>query len=102
VKELKKPVEDLKIEIATMKKSEIEAALEMKNLGKRSGATDASINNRTQEIEERISNVDDIKEDIGTIGQRKYKVQKVLNGKHSGNSGHNEKTKPRNNRKRRE
>jgi predicted nucleic acid-binding Zn-ribbon protein len=55
VKELNKAVQDLKMEVETIKKSQMEATLEMENLGKRSGATDASINNRIQEIEERIT-----------------------------------------------
>jgi len=44
------------MEIET-KKTQMEATLEMDNdgVGKRSGATDASITNRIQEIEERIS-----------------------------------------------
>jgi hypothetical protein len=46
-------VQDLKVEVETIKKTQIEATLEMENLGKRSGATDASINNRIQEIEEK-------------------------------------------------
>jgi hypothetical protein len=44
-------VQDLKMEIKIIKKSQIEETLEMKNLGKRSGVTDASITNRIQEIE---------------------------------------------------
>ena len=39
-------------------KSQMEATLEMENLGKRSGVRDASITNRVQEREERISGVD--------------------------------------------
>jgi hypothetical protein len=35
-------------------------------------------------------------------GQRKYKMQKAPNPKHPGNPGHNEKTKPRDNRNRRD
>jgi hypothetical protein len=44
----------------------MEANLEMKNLGKRSGITDISITNRIQEIEERISGVKDTVEEINT------------------------------------
>ena len=44
----------------------MEGILEMENLGKRSGVTDASINNRVQEIEERISGIEDTLEDIDT------------------------------------
>ena len=50
MKELNKEIQDLKMEVKTMK-TQMEATLEMGNLGKRSGATDASINNRIQEIE---------------------------------------------------
>jgi len=42
----------------------MEATLEMENLGKRSGATVASINNRVQKIEGRISGIEDTLEDI--------------------------------------
>jgi hypothetical protein len=49
--ELNKTIQDLKIEVETIKKSQ----REMENLGKKSGAIDASISNRIQEIEERIS-----------------------------------------------
>ena len=54
-----------------MKKIQKEAALEMDNLGKRSGVTDASITNRIQEVEERISGIEYT---IENIDQRKYKV----------------------------
>jgi hypothetical protein len=56
VKELNKIFQDLKLEIETIKnKSQRETTLEIKNLGKRSVDTDASITNRIQKIEERIS-----------------------------------------------
>jgi hypothetical protein len=40
--------------------------LEIQNLGKKSGAIDASITNRIQEIEERISGAEDTRENIDT------------------------------------
>jgi hypothetical protein len=43
------------MQIETGKKSQKETTLEKENLGKRSGVIDASITNRIQEIEERIS-----------------------------------------------
>jgi prefoldin subunit 5 len=55
VKELNKTIQDLKMEMETIKKSQREITLEIENLGKRSGIIDASITNRIQEIEERIS-----------------------------------------------
>jgi hypothetical protein len=54
------------METETIIKSPLEASLEMESLGKRSGATDASIINRIQEIEERISGVEETIEDIDT------------------------------------
>ena len=54
-KEMNKAIQDLKMEIETIKKSQRETTLELENLRKRSGVIDASITNRIQEIEERIS-----------------------------------------------
>jgi hypothetical protein len=48
-------MQDLKMEPETIKKSQRKTTLEMENLGKRSGVIDASITNRIQEIEERLS-----------------------------------------------
>jgi hypothetical protein len=59
VKELNKTTQDLKMEAETIKKSQKETTLERENLGKKSGAIDASITNRIQEIEERISGAED-------------------------------------------
>ena len=50
--ELKKNIKDVKIDT---EKSQRETSLEIENLGKISGVTDASITNRIQEIVERIS-----------------------------------------------
>ena len=47
------------MEIKTIKKSQRETTLEIENLGKRSGVIDASITNRIQEIEERMSGAED-------------------------------------------
>jgi prefoldin subunit 5 len=55
VKELNKTIQDLKMEVETIKKSQRETTLQIENLGKRSGTIDASITSRIQEIEERIS-----------------------------------------------
>jgi hypothetical protein len=60
VKELNKTIQDLKLEIETIKKSQRETTLEKKKkkktkLGRRSGVIDSTITNGIQEIEERIS-----------------------------------------------
>ena len=52
------------MEIETVKKSQRETTLEMENLGKISGVIDASITNRIQVIEERISGAEDTSENI--------------------------------------
>ena len=88
------------METETIKKSQRETILELENLGKRSGVIDTSITNRIQEIEERISGAEDTIENIGTTV--KENIKSKPNPKHPGNPGHNEKTKPQNNRYRRE
>jgi predicted nucleic acid-binding Zn-ribbon protein len=98
VKGLNKTVQDLNMEIETIKNSQRETTLELENLGKRSGVIDASITNRIKEIEERISGAEDTIENIIIIVKRKYKMQKALNPKYPGNPGHNEKPKPKDNR----
>jgi hypothetical protein len=45
-KELNEIIQDLKLDIETIKKSQRETTLEIENLGKKSGAIDASITNR--------------------------------------------------------
>jgi prefoldin subunit 5 len=52
---MNKTIQDLRMEIKTIKKSQKETTLELENLGKISGVIDASITNRIQEREERIS-----------------------------------------------
>jgi predicted nucleic acid-binding Zn-ribbon protein len=66
VMELNKTIQDLKREVDTIKKSQSEAILEIETLGKKSGTIDVSISNRIQEMEERISGVEDSIENIGT------------------------------------
>jgi chromosome segregation ATPase len=94
VKELNKSIQDLKMEVETIKKSQRETTLEIENLGK-SGAINVSITNRIQEIEERISGAEDTIENIDTIIKEN---EKDLNPKHPGNPGHNGKTKLKDNR----
>jgi uncharacterized coiled-coil protein SlyX len=48
----------------TIKKTQTEGILEMENLGKRTGAADANITNRMQEMEERVSGVKDRIEEV--------------------------------------
>ena len=63
---MNKTIQDLKIYRETIKKSQRETILELENLGKRSGVINASITNRIQEIQERISGAEDTIENIDT------------------------------------
>ena len=58
--------------------------MDIENLGKKSGVMDASIKNRIQEIEERISGAEDIIEIIDTTVKEnaKCKMQKAPSQKH--------------------
>jgi chromosome segregation ATPase len=98
VMETNKTILDLKREVDTIKKIQSEATLQIQNLGKKSGTIDTSISNRVQEMEERISGAEDSIEKISTTITDNTKRKKDPNSKHPGNPGHNEKTKPTDNR----
>ena len=66
------------MELETTEKPQRETTLELENLGKRSGVMDASITNRIQEIEERISGAEDTIENIDTIVKENGKSKKLL------------------------
>ena len=78
MKELNKTIQDLKVEVETIKKSQRETTLDIENLGKKSGVMDASINNRIQETEERISDAEDAIESIDTTVKGNAKRKKLL------------------------
>ena len=78
VMELNKTIQDLKMEVETIKKSQKETILQIENLGKSPGAIDASISNRMQEIEERISGADDTIENIDTAVKENAECKKLL------------------------
>jgi hypothetical protein len=50
-------VQDIKIEVKTIKNSLMEANVEMENLRNRSGSTEGNISNRIQKIKEIISGI---------------------------------------------
>ena len=51
-----------------------------------------------QEIEEKLSEAEDTIENIDTTVKENAKSKKLLTKKNPGNPGHNEKTKPKDNR----
>jgi hypothetical protein len=72
---MNKTIQDLKVEIETIKKSQRETTLELENLGKRYGVIDQQQN---QEIEERISEAEDTLENIDTTVKENAKCKKFL------------------------
>ena len=77
MKELNNTIQDLKTEVETIKKTQSDASLEIENLGKNSGVIDACINNRIQEIEERISDDEDTIENIDSTVKENAKCKKI-------------------------
>jgi hypothetical protein len=63
------------VEIETIKKSQKETTLEIENLEERSGVIDASLTNRIQEMEERISGAEDTIENIDTTAKENAKCK---------------------------
>jgi uncharacterized coiled-coil protein SlyX len=78
VKKRNKTIQNQKMELETIKKSQRETTLDLENLGKRSGVIDASITNRIHEIEERISGVEDTIGNIDTAIRENAKSKKLL------------------------
>jgi methyl-accepting chemotaxis protein len=76
--ELNKTIQDLKREVDTTKKTQNETTLEIESLGKIFRNIDASISNRIQEMEERISGTEDSIENIGTTIKETTKCKKML------------------------
>jgi hypothetical protein len=74
--EINKTILDLKREVDTIKKTQSKATLEIETLGKKSGTIDASISNRIQAMEKRISG--DSIENIGTTIKENGKCKKIL------------------------
>ena len=56
-------IQDSKIEIQTIKKTQTKGILEAENIRKWSGTTNTSMNNRIQEMEEINSSIEDTKEE---------------------------------------
>jgi uncharacterized coiled-coil protein SlyX len=76
--ELNKIIQDLKMEGETIKKTQRETTLEIEIQGKKSGTIDASISDRIQEMEERISGAEDTIENIDKTIKENAKCKKIL------------------------
>jgi chromosome segregation ATPase len=76
--ELIKTIQDLKIEVETIKKTQRKTILELETLGKKSGTIGANISNRIQEIEKRISGAEDSIGNMDTTIKENAKCKKIL------------------------
>jgi uncharacterized protein YhaN len=76
--ELNKTIQDLKMEVETIKKSQRETTLKIEILGKKSETTDASISYSIQEMKKRISGAEDPIENMGTAIKENAKCKNIL------------------------
>jgi hypothetical protein len=74
--ELNKTIQDLKMKVETIKKTQRETTLVIETLGKISGTIDANISNRIKEMEERISGAEDSIENMDTTVKENVKCKK--------------------------
>jgi predicted RNase H-like nuclease (RuvC/YqgF family) len=100
VKELNKTFQDLKMKIETIKKSLREATLEIENLGKRSKSHRYK-HHQQNTRDRRIPDIEDTIEIIDTTVKENTKSKKLLS-QNIQEIQDNKKTKPKNNRYRRE
>ncbi|KAL6083568.1 hypothetical protein STEG23_000641 [Scotinomys teguina] len=77
-KQMKKTVQDLRIEIETIKKTQTEAMLEIEDLTKQTGTTDTSITNRMQEMEQRVSDAEDTIEKLDSSVKENAKAKNAV------------------------
>ncbi|KAL6056636.1 hypothetical protein STEG23_020363 [Scotinomys teguina] len=78
IKQVHVTVQDLKTEIEAIKKKQTERRLEIENLSKRTGTTDANITNRIQEMEDRISGIEDTIEETDLLAKENTNTKKVI------------------------
>ena len=72
-------MKEVKIEIETIKKLQKETTLEIENSRKKSGVIDASITNKLQKMEDRISGAKDNIENIDKTVKKDAKTKNLLN-----------------------
>ena len=76
IKQVMETVQELKTEMEAMKKTQNEGRLTIENLGKRTETSEKSITNRIQEIEEWISDSEDVIEKINALIKENSKSNK--------------------------
>ena len=76
IKQVMETIQYLKTEMEGMKKTQTEGWMAIENLGKRTETLETSITNRTQEIEERISDSEDTIEKLNALTKENSKSNK--------------------------
>ena len=61
-----KTIQDLEVEIESIKKTQTEGNLKVKNLGNQTGTSEASLSNRILRDKDRNSGIEDTIEEMGT------------------------------------
>ena len=75
---MKETIQDLKSEIETINKTQAERIIETEIMRKQSRTTNASINSRIQDLEERIWSAEDTIEEIDSLVKENIKSNKSL------------------------
>jgi hypothetical protein len=76
--EMNKTIQDLKMEVETMEKTQRETILETETLGKKSGTINVSIRHRIQEMDERISGAENSIGNMDTTIKENAKCKKII------------------------
>lgn len=97
---MNKTLQELKVEIESVKKAETEGNLEMKNFrDSKSNLRDKSYQ-QNQEMKERILGFQNTIKEMDTLVKENVRAKKFSGSKHPRNQGHYEKTKSKNNKNR--
>jgi chromosome segregation ATPase len=78
VVDLNKTIQDLRVEVETIKKTQRETTLVIETLGKKQGNIDVRISKKIQEMEERISGAENSIGNIDKTIKENAKCKKIL------------------------
>jgi len=89
VGKINKNIQDLKLEIKSIKKTQTEENLEVKILGTQTGPKEANSTNRTQEMGKRMSGIEDTTEEMNTLAKNMVHLHNGILFNYKG-GGHHE------------
>ena len=73
---MNKTVEDLKVEVESLKKTQTEENVEKKNLETRTGASEVSLTNRIYKMEGRILGIGNMRKEMDTLVKENTELKK--------------------------